>query len=336
MKKILALALALMLCLCSVAFADDATYTDMSTVTITKKYTATNNGVSPAETFSFSALTCTGVVDGGVLADGTVITKDNAPVPTIGSITYAEGEATADGTGTGTKTATITLPSYDVVGVYTYSFNEITPDTETAGVTYNDDTLYLVVTVIEQNGKVRVASVHTEGSTTAKNGEAGKTDSFDNSYESGTLAVTKNVTGNMGDKDKYFDVTVTFAAAEGEVINSTIKYSGGKYDSEVTVTNNTATIQVKHGDTVTFTNVPEGVTWTVVEADYRGEGYDEAAYTKSSDSIAAGDADACTITNNKGVAVDTGIALDNAPYMIVLALVVVAGVMMMKKRSYNA
>lgn len=333
MKKILALALALMLCLCSVAFADTITdpnkdktenFVDEATVLLSKTYTDANDGVNPAETFSFSEFTEVSIKENNAATWP-------ATKPTITSISFDEGEATA------TKTATITLPTYTAVGIYTYSFNEVVPDTKTAGVTYNGGTMYLVVTVVEQNGKVRVAAVHCEGDP-ANNGE--KTDNFENTYESGTLAVSKTVTGNMGDKTKYFDVTVTFAAASGEAINSTIKYSGGKYTNEVTVTNNTATIQLKHGDTVTFTNVPEGVTWTVVEADYTGEGegkgYEAAKYSKSTDSIAAGDADTCSITNNKGVSVDTGIALDNAPYMIVLALVVVAGVMMMKKRSYNA
>ena len=78
MKKILSLALALMLVLSlsTVAFAakdeePEPTYNDMSTVTLTKEYVLTNSGTtSPAETFAFSALTCTSVSDA---ADGVKI-----------------------------------------------------------------------------------------------------------------------------------------------------------------------------------------------------------------------------------------------------------------------
>ena len=245
------------------------------------------------------------------------VTTANAPVPTIGSVSFGKGDATEDGA---EATAAISLPAYTSVGIYTYKFNEAIPTNKTAGVTYNEDDLYLVVTVVEQNGKVRVAAVHCEGSTDA--GEYGvepKTDKFENTYESGTLAVSKTVTGNLGDKSKYFDVTVTFTAASGEVINSTITYKGGQYTDDVTVADNTATIQVKDGDTVTFSNVPEGVTWAVSEADYTGEGYDAASISAESGTMTAGGADTSEITNNKAATIDTGINMDSLPYIVMTA-----------------
>ena len=157
MKKILSLALALVLVLSmsTIAFATDGeetTYDDMSTVTLTKEYMLTNDGTtSPAETFAFSALTCTNVTDA---ANG--VTTDNAPVPTIASVSYTAGEAGGD---SAKKDITITLPTYNSVGIYTYTFSET--DGGTAGVTYRSEPITLVVTVIEQGGKVRVAAVHT-------------------------------------------------------------------------------------------------------------------------------------------------------------------------------
>ena len=82
MRKLISLALALVmiLSLSTVAFAaENVTYDDMPTVTLTKEYNLTNNGTtSPAEEFKFTALTCTNVTDA---ADG--VTTSNAPVPTI-------------------------------------------------------------------------------------------------------------------------------------------------------------------------------------------------------------------------------------------------------------
>jgi pilin isopeptide linkage protein len=303
-----------------------AAYTDASTVTFKKKYTIKNGGENPAETFTFTALTCTEVSD---TAEG--VTKADAPIPTIGNAAYTENEAAT----TSEKEVTITLPAvtaFPSVGVYTYTFKENVPATKTAGVTYYEKDMKLVVSIVEDGTKKRIAAVHCES-------EGEKTDVFENTYESGTLAVTKTVTGNLGDKTKYFDVTVSFSAPAGTTIGSTIKYSGGKYTEKVAVDNNTATIQVKDGDTVTFENLPAGVTYTVNESDYTAKAngeYDDAAYefSDTAKAIAAGDADTCTITNNKSAEIDTGISMDSLPYIVMIAVVAIAAVaFFMKKRS---
>ncbi len=320
MKKILSLALALVLVLSmsTVAFAaegEENTYTDMSTVTLTKEYELTNAGTtSPAETFTFSTLTCTNVTDA---ADG--VTTATAPVPTIANVSYTAGEA---GGNNAKKNITITLPTYTSVGIYTYTFTET--DGGTAGVTYRSAPITLVVTVIEQNGKVRVAAVHTEGEGEAKSGE------FNNEYSAGSLSVKKTVTGIMGDKEKEFTVKVTFTAPEGGFVREAITYIDGGETKTIAAGegwtgSKEVEISLKHDETVTFTNIPYGVTYTVVENDYTGKdngGYDEASYNfndenKKIDSLS----DNVTITNNKGGMVDTGINMDSMPYILMLAVV---------------
>lgn len=320
MKKILSLALALVLVLSmsTVAFATDVeekTYTNMSTVTLTKEYKLTNTGTtSPAETFKFSKLTCTNVTDA---ANG--VTTNNAPVPTIADVSYTAGEA---GGKNARKNITITLPTYDSVGIYTYTFSET--DGGTAGVTYRSEPIILVVTVIEQNGKVRVAAVHTEGEGKDKSGE------FNNEYSAGSLSVKKTVTGIMGDQKKEFNVKVTFNAPEGETVREAITYVDGTETMTIAAGegwtgSKEVEITLKHDETVTFTNIPYGVTYTVVEDDYTAKengGYDEASYqfddnNKKIDSAS----DSVTITNNKGGHVDTGISMDSMPYILMLAVV---------------
>lgn len=317
MKKILSLALALVLVLSmsTVAFAaetGESTYTDMSTVTLTKEYKLTNTGTtSPAETFAFSALTCTNVTDA---ADG--VTTANAPVPTIASVSYTAGEAGGENA---KKNITITLPEYTSVGIYTYTFTE--NDGGTAGVTYRSDAITLVVTVIEQGGKVRVAAVHAEGENENKSSE------FNNEYSAGSLSVKKTVTGIMGDQQKEFTVKVTFTAPAGDTVREDITYVDGNERKTIAAGWNTtaeATITLKHDETVTFTNIPYGVTYTVVENDYTAEadgGYDAASYNfddnnKKIDSASEN----VTITNNKNGEIDTGISMDSMPYILLLAV----------------
>ena len=319
MKKILSLALALVLVLSmsTVAFAaegEETTYTDMSTVTLTKEYKLTNAGTtSPAETFAFSALTCTNVTDA---ADS--VTTTNAPVPTIASVSYTAGEAGGENA---KKNITITLPTYTSVGIYTYTFTET--DGGTAGVTYRSDAITLVVTVIEQNGKVRVAAVHTEGEGEAKSGE------FNNEYSAGALSVKKTVTGIMGDQQKEFTVKVTFTAPEGDTVREAITYVDGTETKTIAAGegwtgSKEVEITLKHDETVTFTNIPYGVTYTVVENDYTAEadgGYDAASYNFDDNNKKIDTAsESVTITNNKDGEIDTGINMDSMPYILLLAV----------------
>ena len=319
MKKILSLALALVLVLSmsTVAFAaedEKTTYTDMSTVTLTKEYKLTNAGTtSPAEEFKFTKLTCTGVTDA---ADG--VTAANAPVPTIASVSYDAGEAGGENA---KKDITITLPAYTSVGIYTYTFTET--DGGTAGVTYYDKTMTLVVTVIQgENGRLRVAGVHCE-SPVAEAGK-GKTSQFTNTYSAGSLSVKKNVTGIMGDQQKEFTVKVTFTAPEGDTVREAITYVDDTKTKTIVAGwtgSKEAEITLKHGETVTFTNIPYGVTYTVVENDYTADGYDDASYDFDDDNKKIDTAsENVTITNNKGGKIDTGITMDSMPYILLLAV----------------
>lgn len=318
MKKILSLALALVLVLSmsTVAFAveGESTYDDMSTVTLTKEYKLTNSGTtSPAETFAFSALTCTNVTDA---ADS--VTIANAPVPTIANVSYTAGEAGGENA---EKNITINLPTYTSVGIYTYTFTET--DGGTAGVSYRSDTITLVVTVIEQDGKVRVAAVHTEGDGEAKSG------AFNNVYSAGSLSVKKTVTGIMGDQQKEFTVKVTFTAPGGDTVREAITYVDGSETKTIDAGegwtgSKEVEITLKHDETVTFTNIPYGVTYNVVEDDYTTEengGYDTASYNfNDSNKKIDSASENVTITNNKGGTVDTGITMDSMPYILLLAV----------------
>ena len=155
--------------------------------------------------------------------------------------------------------------------------------------------------------------------------------------------MNKQVTGNLGDLDKNFNVTVTFTAPEGETVGAPIYYTDNGVEKAITAgwkDTNSVTIDLKHDETVTFSNIPEGVTYTVVEDDYTGDGYDTAAYVFSDEgklvngAIDGENKDSVVITNNKEAKVDTGIALDSMPYIMILAVVAGAFVLTsFKKRE---
>lgn len=331
MKKFVAILLTLMLVLgIGAAVAEGAeaptTYEDMKTITITKNYELTNEGtVSPAETFNFT------IAANSVTDAAEDVTVANMPMPTIGSVTYVDGEA---GSATKSKKVFITLPGYTSVGIYTYIIKETAGTT--AGVTYYGEDILLKVTVIEQDGKIRVAAVHTEEghSGTGDN----KKDTFANTYKAGTLNVTKTVAGNLGDQSKMFDFTVTFTKPNGKEVKSAInaKVAGTvatdfnvAWDDKGTYT---YTFQLKHGQTASFENLPYGVTYTVTEA--AADGY---TTTKAGDSgtISAAEQTAA-FTNTKTGEIDTGVTTENLPYVLLIGFVVLAGAaLLIKRKAHN-
>ena len=329
MKKIMSLLLALLLVMSLgvPAFADN--YTDMPTATLTVTYNETNEGsISPAETLAFT-IARTSVTDA---AEG--VTAENMPIPILGTVSYAEGDAGKDGAMT--KSLTITLPSYSSVGIYTYTIKQTADDT--AGVEYWNKDIRLVVTVIQDTvtGLLRVAAVHTEGA-----GVGQKSDDITNTYSAGSLSVAKTVTGNMGDRDKYFAIKVTLTGEASKNYASSYTVSGGSKLGNGTDDSNSSTISIgtpatfylKHGETFTIENLPYGVTYEVSEMDYTADGYDSAKITfpdqnKKIDTAS----ETVTIINNKEAAVDTGIVLDSLPYVLLLVLSIGGAVLFLLKR----
>ena len=277
--------------------ASGETYADMDSVVIKKNYELANEGTfSPAETFSFD-------IEADNVTDASDdITPENMPMPTIGTVSYRRGEA---GSTTKTKEIKIDLPEYDSVGVYTYIIHEVAG--HSAGVTYYGDAILLRVTVIEQDGKLRIAAVHTEDPEST--GE-GKKDDFDDLYSAGKLEVHKDVEGIMGNKDKYFEFTVQLTGEEGKT-----------YQDSYAIT----------GDTIHIENLPYGVEYKVSEtpvADYvttetgtEGE-VDEAV-------------EQANFTNTKGGTVDAGVALESAPYLFTLTGAAGVGLLLTLRRRHQ-
>ena len=297
---------------------------DMETVTITKNYELTNPGTtSPAETFAFT-IERDDVTDA---ADG--VTAGNMPLPSIGDVTYARGEA---GSATKSKLITITLPRYDSVGIYTYIIHEVAGSS--AGVAYFGDDILLRVTVIEQDGKIRVAAVHTEDPDSGED----KKDYFDNVYSAGELNIHKDIEGNMGDKSKYFEFTVSLTGTAGKTYAESYAVTGGSSGA-----NNPASVEIlpgqtkeytfrlKDGDTVKLENLPYGVEYAVSETPAAGyETTSEGAEGEVDEAV-----ETATFTNTKNGEIDTGIVLDNAPYLLTLTAAAGAGLFITLRRRHQ-
>ena len=320
-KKITALLMALCLSLAMSLTAWAAggfgglNYSDDPSVAILKVYKLEGEGTSPAETFTLQQ------IGAGVVRDG-----EAASAPALGTITgaaFAEGAATAKGA---EADIIVELPVYERVGVYEYTLREVAGTT--AGVRYYGNDIRLIVTVIndEKSGKLRIAAVHTESV------GAEKSDSFPNTYAAGTLHITKTVTGNLGDKSRYFAFTVTLTGQAGKTYAESFAVSGGSHEENPTAVKlgEATTVYLKYGETLSIANLPYGVSYTVEEAtpeDYSVT-MDGNRGTVDAASVTA------AFTNNKGGTPDTGISLDSLPYVAMLTLAAVGAVVMLLKKRF--
>lgn len=309
-------------------------------VTITKKYTVTGSEEkkAPAETFTFT-------VTPGAKVNGAEKTVEKSEATTIPTMTANSNEKTVAFTaltedGTGTFTVDVANLNIKKPGMYYYTVTE-TPS-NTAGVDYAAKSMIMVITAGyaddgEDSSLSYWAALHDSTNYNDKNSK------FENTYTAGSLKVTKKVTGSLGDKDKKFNVDVTFTAPAGKTVKSTITYVNNGAESiapnawKLNTTTNQyeakVTVELAHKGSVQFNNIPKDVTYIVEEQDYSREEY-TATYEGDKSGTIANDVKSTTITNNKGDDnIDTGVILDNAPYILMLA-VVAAGAMtlVIKKR----
>ena len=311
MKKFLALLLAvvMVLGLATVVSAEGEQDTSKwvsaessTAIALKKVYTVNgtdNTALFPAETLKFA------VAAADTNPDATAITVDDLVV-----------------TGNTNQVITVNLPSYSKVGVYKYTISEVAGNTK--GVTYETDTLDITVLVEYdyENNCLKATPSLTTGQ------KDNKVDTFTNEYDVGSLKVTKVVTGNLGDKEKKFSMTVTFTT--DKPVLSTITCSDGQTIAPADWADGKATVEIALADSefVTFTDIPAGVDYTVVESDEYSKdtnkngvnGYDAPVYENASGKIAKASTANAKVTNNKETSVETGIALDTVPFVVMIVV----------------
>lgn len=311
MKRLLSLVLMLVLVLgTQTAFATTPTMPDPY---VFKKYETINeNNVSPEETFQF-----------------TIDPQDGAPALEGIEIKWVDGQS---GGQFELNYSNWGLPTFPKVGIYEYIIKETAGNT--AGVTYDDKSILLRITVTQEGDELVPHLSFRYGD------EAVKGKGFTNEYRGGDLAITKKVTGNFGDQTQYFELTVVFKAEADkayEQINVTV---GSHEDNPTTVMPTVEGAEykfyIKHGETLHFDNIPYGVSYTIVEN--QEDGYDAPLYNGDTESIAAKIMEPLAeveITNNNDMEVDMGINLDNLPYIVMLILAAAGAAFMVIRRRVN-
>lgn len=263
------------------------------------------------------------------------------------------------------------------VGEYTFTITE-TMEKAYQSVTAERETLTMVVSKVNAK-ELKEGSAADFGYFVALKTEGGKvlaTEAFKNYYGNNNsvnnLTLSKTVHGALGDLSKPFTFKITFNKYH-EIADATGLYKGPQLPANldgITVTGKNAgdyltigeeyTVTMKHGQSLTFTNLPADVEYVVKEdgseagaagvtltdtndagntvkydvtvknANCENVGFDSNAVTVSG-SISA---DVTTAFHNTNAAEpDMGVVLDNAPYIAMLAIVAIGGVaLMLNKR----
>ena len=231
------------------------------------------------------------------------------------------------------------------LGKYAYTITEVEPNLP--GITKDNDALNMVVSVVNTDkdnpdGSNFAYYVALRKGTATEKAE-GK---FNNDYETNTLTLAKTVKGNFGDLSEHFTFYVTtktytdilFDKSNTEI---TITKKGSKDEVKSLVYGEDYAITLKHGQHVVFTNIPNGVTYTITE-DTSKDGWQYKVSLASNPDVALSDAktegtvsETATVTfiNDHQGTPDMGVVLDNAPYIAMLAIVAIGGVaLMLNKR----
>lgn len=263
------------------------------------------------------------------------------------------------------------------VGEYTFTITE-TMAKAYQSVTAERETLTMVVSKVNAK-ELKADSTAEFGYFVAlktANGKVLATEAFKNFYgDKGSihdLTLSKTVHGALGDLSKPFTFKITFNKNH-EIADATGLYKGPQLPANldgITVTGKNAgdyltigeeyIVTMKHGQSLTFTNLPADVEYVVKEdgseagaagvtltdtndagntvkydvtvknANGENVGFDSNAVTVSG-SISA---DVTTAFHNTNAAEpDMGVVLDNAPYIALLAIVAIGGVaLMLNKR----
>lgn len=289
--------------------------------------------------------------------------------PTVTNATFSyntDKDSTTDGLPTDTTTTTPNMKyatkevivdfsgiSFTAPGIYRYTITEVTPTQSGIAIQGTGTRTLDVYVEYKNDGSEQepdysdtelVVSHYVLHEGTGNPDSADKSLGFTNTYTTYDLTLAKTVTGNQGDRDKYFEFTVNITGAVAGTVYTvdlpdTDSYASNPETLTATEGSVTATYYLKHGQSIVIQGLTSDTAYTITETGYSTDGYTTTYAidggdavtgnaTPSQDNTMNGDDHTVTFTNNKQGTVPTGILLETAPYLI-LGAVVVAGLVVL-------
>lgn len=182
---------------------------------------------------------------------------------------------------------------------WTYTYSDL-PKYDENGVLYR----YKVAETVPQDYDSAAAS----GEAVAVEGGDENVYTYDfTNVKKGALTVEKIVQGNRGETDRAFTFTVTLTGkSQTSIEANTIN---GKF-GDMTFENGKATFMLKHGESITASGLPAGLTYNVEETDANTDGY-TTSNSGNTGTIPSGDTAKVYFTNTKheGEALTTSVSV---------------------------
>ena len=246
-----------------------------------------------------------------------------------------------------TATVNFTGVNYTKPGIYRYVVTETSPTYP--GITVTDGTQRIMDVYVNSDdaGILSVAGVviHDSADQVCKKEEIQtiyKDGGFTNNFQTSDLELEKIVTGNQGDRTKYFAFTVNFNTSLGKdmiydvVLTDAEGTTSLGQNSARLVSNNSggvsATYYLKANQKIKIQGLDPDVTYTITETDYSAEGYETSNILSSGGNAGAktkalscgttigADDDSVQFENHRQGTVPTSALLRIAPYAALAAL----------------
>lgn len=354
LKKLFAgiVAVAMMATMAAPVFATSGGETEVpstspNTLTLTKTFTV-DKGTSPDTQFHFE------------LANDT--TKDNengapakeSPVPSKHEWDLDFTSAAA-GTANATQKKNIELDfstfGFNHVGRYYYVITERDDSAKYPGVAFDKQPVYMTVNVMNDGaGTGYIYSAVLRKGTNSGNDKITGDKAFTNTYGKDgridlvhELSLKKLVQGDFADMKQDFEFEITLTGETGKtykgatVVKTVNKDGNPKETDIIALDGKKFSVSLGRNDEITFGNLPENVGYVIKETT---TGY-TLTWNVTADSdnkidAKMGAADVKIEATNKHEGVpDTGVILDNAPYIALLTIVAAGAVVMIMKKRRN-